>query len=221
MELTKTRNASPSSREKILDVAEARFSQRGFAGVGLRQVADAAGLGKSSLFHHFRSKAALYLAVLDRVLERIDARLSTVLAGSGTHAERLDRVVESLVDAMVEHPTTPRLLLRALFEDDDLPEDAMPEAEAFEARLASLVQRLQQLIQEGVAAGAFRAASAAHTLQTLIGAVVYHFASGEFGEGLMGGPLFSAEAVRRRKLEIVTFIHHGLLPGAPTEGEGS
>ena len=37
----------PTSREKILDVAEARFAQRGYAGVGLREVAEAAGLGKS------------------------------------------------------------------------------------------------------------------------------------------------------------------------------
>jgi AcrR family transcriptional regulator len=216
-----TRNATPSSRDKILDVAEALFSQRGYAGVGLRQVADAAGLGKSSLFHHFRSKAALYLAVLARVMSRIDATVSSALNSSGSHVERLDRVVEAFVDAMVEHPTTPRLLLRGLFEDDDLPDDAQPEAQVFESRLASLVTRLEQLIEEGVVAGAFRTASPAHTLQTLIGAVVYHFASGEFGEGLLGGPLFTAEAVRRRKQEIVTFMHHGLMAGAPIGGEDS
>ncbi len=59
------------------------------------------------------------------------------------------------------------------------------------------------------------------SLQTLIGAVVNHFASGEFGEGLLGGPLFTAEAVRRRKQEIVTFMHHGLMAGAPIGGEDS
>ena len=53
-----------SSRDKILEVAEALFAQRGFAGVGLREVAESAGLGKSSLFHHFASKVQLYLAVL-------------------------------------------------------------------------------------------------------------------------------------------------------------
>lgn len=205
----------PSSRAKILDVAEARFAQRGYAGVGLREVAEAAGLGKSSLFHHFRGKAALYLAVLDRVLARIDAALSAALDGPGDPVARLDRLVGALVDAMAEHPTAPRLLLRALFEDDDLPEDAGPESEAFETRLASLVARLEALIEGGVAAGAFRDAAPAHVLQTLIGAVVYHFASGEFGEGLVGGPLFSADAVRRRKQEILDFIHHGLVATQP------
>jgi TetR/AcrR family transcriptional regulator len=53
--------STASSRDKILEVAEALYARRGFAGVGMREVAEAAGLGKSSLFHHFRSKAQLYL----------------------------------------------------------------------------------------------------------------------------------------------------------------
>jgi AcrR family transcriptional regulator len=201
----------PSSREKILDVAELRFAQRGYAGVGLREVAEAAGLGKSSLFHHFKSKAALYLAVLDRVLERMRRRMEPSLQGGGDAVARLDRVIEELVDALAERPTSARLLLRALFEDDDLPEEGLPEAESFERTLAAFVASLERLLQEGVAQGAFRELDAAHTLQTLIGATIYHFASGEFGESLLGGPLFAAEAVARRKAEVLAFIHHGIL----------
>jgi hypothetical protein len=47
-------------------------------------------------------------------------------------------------------------------------------------------------------------------VQTLIGATVYHFASGEFGEAVLGGPLFSAEAVARRKREVKALLLHGL-----------
>jgi hypothetical protein len=47
-------------------------------------------------------------------------------------------------------------------------------------------------------------------MQTLIGATVYHFASGEFGEGLIGGSLFSAEEVRGRKEELRGILYHGL-----------
>ena len=36
------------------------------------------GLGKSSLFHHFKSKADLYLAVLRRVFDRIDESVAPV-----------------------------------------------------------------------------------------------------------------------------------------------
>ena len=73
----------------------------------------------------------------------------------------------------------------------------------------------------GIAAGAFRAASPGHVLQTLIGAVVYHFASGEFGEGLTGAPLFSSDAVRRRKDEVKQLLLCGLsAPPAPASPQG-
>ncbi|MGH7288419.1 MAG: TetR/AcrR family transcriptional regulator, partial [Myxococcota bacterium] len=96
----------PSSREKILEVAEARFAQRGYAGVGMREVAAAAGLGKSSLFHHFATKAELYVAVVERVIVRIEAHVLPALAAPGSVLARIDRCVDALVDALAEHPTT-------------------------------------------------------------------------------------------------------------------
>jgi hypothetical protein len=62
-----------------------------------------------------------------------------------------------------------------------------------------------------MAAGEFRPASVGHTLQTLIGATVFHFASGEFGDGLIGRPIFSKSEVRRRKSEIKSLLRRGLI----------
>ena len=93
-----------SSRDKILDVAEALFARRGFAGVGMREVADASGLGKSSLFHHFKGKTQLYFEVLGRVLVRIQERVSPILAAPDEPAQKLDRVLDTLLDALAEHP---------------------------------------------------------------------------------------------------------------------
>ncbi len=201
----------PSSREKILDVAEPLFAQRGFAGVGMQEVADAAGLGKSSLFHHFRGKAQLYCEVLIRVFERIQAHLDPVLGADVGPAERLNRWTDAAVDALAEHPTTARLLLRGLFEDegDAIPDD-LPEAQAAELRMGRILQDIHRLLQEGVDQGVFRPVSVPHTVQTLIGATLFHFASGELGEGLLGQPLLSAEAVRARKRELENLLDAGL-----------
>ena len=200
----------PGSREKILDVAEALFARRGFAGVGLREVADRVGLGKSSLFHHFRNKVQLYLEVLLRVLGRIDERMRPALAAPGPPLERLDRGLDALIDALAEHPATARLLLRGLVEDEAFPADLGPEGDTVERRIAELLGGIQGLLREGIEQGAFRRVSIPHTMQTLIGATVYHFASGEFGEDLLGGPLLSADEVRRRKDEVRALLHHGL-----------
>jgi AcrR family transcriptional regulator len=206
-----------NSREKILDVAEARFAQRGYAGASLREVAEAAGLGKSSLFHHFATKAALYGAVLDRVLERIDLRMRRALdAGSDPRAQ-LAAAVVALIDTLAEDPPAARLLLRTVFEDDDISPDA-PELAAANARLDALIARIAQAITDGIAAGALRPISVPDAIQTLIGATVYPFASGEFGEKL-AGEIFSAEAIARRKREVLGLIEHGWM--RPHQGEES
>src|SRR5690606_35037472 len=113
------------------------------------------------------------------------------------------------VDALAEHEPAARLLLRGLFEDDAFDAEAWPEGQGAERHLQSILAGAQALLREGTAAGVFRETSPAHTIQTLIGATVYHFASGEFGEQLLGGPLLSADAVRRRKQEVKAFLRQG------------
>src|SRR5437773_7772671 len=65
---------SRSTRDLILDAAEARFAERGFAGVAVREIAADAGLkNQASLYHHFKNKRAIYEAVLARGIEPLIA----------------------------------------------------------------------------------------------------------------------------------------------------
>lgn len=207
--------ARQPSRDKILDAAEALFARRGFTGVGLAEVAETVGLSKATLFHHFRSKAQLHAAVMARILERIESQVLPALDGTGTLPQRLDAGVDRLIDALAANPTYARLLLRSLFEDDELT-GAMPEEVAANGAIARIAGAFTLLLKAGIDAGAFYPMSASHTLQTLIGATVYHFASGEFGEELIGHPLLSPAEVRRRKDHVKAFMHHGLLAGPTT-----
>ena len=69
------RTREPSStRDAILDAAERRFAERGFAGVSVRQITADAGLrNQASLYHHFKNKRAIYEAVLARGIAPIVA----------------------------------------------------------------------------------------------------------------------------------------------------
>ena len=199
----------PDSRAKILEVAEALFARRGYAGVGLSQVAEGVGLGKSTLFHHFPSKLALYNEVLGCALGRLEDLISPALAAPVEPAARLDQAIDALVDALAEQPTTARLALRSLFEDDDVAHD--PEKPPpYQNMLMGLIAGLRALLEEGVAAGAFRRVSPGHFTQTLIGATVYHFASASLGEEVLGAPIFSAEQVSERKRELKALVRNGL-----------
>jgi TetR/AcrR family transcriptional regulator len=198
------------SRDKILDAAELLFARRGFAGVGLREVAEASGLGKSSLFHHFRSKTELYAAVVGRILKIFDHNLTAALAAGGDSLARFDRWLDSVVDTFAKHPTAARLLLRSLFEDDDLSGTSEEEREADET-IRHVLSSLSALLKEGMQSGTFRSADIPHTIQSIMGLTVYHFASGEFGEELIGHSLFSPTEVRRRKNAVKALLYGGLL----------
>ncbi len=207
---TTTAQTEQSSRDKILDAAEALFAKRGYAGVGLSEIADVVGLGKSSLFHHFRNKPQLYAAVAARILRRIEERLMRSLAAGGTPAVRLERWLDDLIDLLAERPTYARLLLRSLFEDDELPGDTPEELEANRA-LAAMLESVGALLREGMSAGQLRAASVKHFLLTLVGVVVFPFASGEFGADVLGRDPFDPAEVRRRKRELRDLLRFGLI----------
>ncbi len=203
--------AAASTPDKILDTAEALFARRGYGSVGLREVAREVGLSKSALFHHFPAKVDLYAAVLARILSGLGERvLVNVDSGMSPLARLLD-IVERLIDALAESPTRAPLLLRTLFEDD-FGDRAFPEADAL---LAQLLGRVRALIDEGVAAGELRDVPSAHVLQTVLGGVVFHFASGEYGDELLGRPVYSAAEIRRHREFLVTYIERGLVASPP------
>lgn len=202
------------SRDKILDAAEALFAKRGYAGIGLREVAEVVGLGKSSLFHHFRNKPQLYAAVAGRIVARIEEQLMRALAAGGDPLTRLERWLDVLIDLLAANPTYARLLLRSLFEDDDLPGDTPEEVEARQT-IERIVAAATALLREGMSAGQLRIANVPHLLLTLVGATVFPFASGEFGQQVLGKDIFDAGEVRRRKREVRDLLRVGLAARQP------
>jgi TetR/AcrR family transcriptional regulator len=206
----KTNTADISARDRILEAAEDLFARRGYAGVGMSEIAEAVGLRKSSLFHHFRTKAQLHAATVERILSQVDSELTRSLAQGGTAVERLDRWVDAMIDLLASTPSHARLLLRSLFEDEELSGDIDERREADEA-IHRILQQVSQVLREGMSRGELRAANMPHTLQSLIGVIVYHFASGEFGDEIIGHSIFERREVERRKQEVKAFLHHGLV----------
>jgi AcrR family transcriptional regulator len=68
-------------KEKILDACFNVFARHGYANTSTTMLAEAAGISKALIFHHFKSKKDLYLSVLDRCFEkgRIEMGFDTLL----------------------------------------------------------------------------------------------------------------------------------------------
>jgi AcrR family transcriptional regulator len=106
---TRTRKGERTA-ERILDVAEELFAERGYAGTTLRDVAGRVGLRNPSLYNHFPNKESLYAAVLRRgigpVLETLGEFVDT---GSDAYRDS-GQVVERIMDLLARHPNLPRLV---------------------------------------------------------------------------------------------------------------
>lgn len=66
---------SEETRAKILDSAVKLFSTRGFAAASVDDICGEAGISKGAFYHHFESKQALFLALLDGWLQAIDSAI--------------------------------------------------------------------------------------------------------------------------------------------------
>jgi AcrR family transcriptional regulator len=88
------------TREAILAAAEGLFARQGFDATSMGQIAESAGVARATPSYFFRSKAALYDAVLARAVARAQeaiARAYRAEDGSGAPANAVDAYVDALL----------------------------------------------------------------------------------------------------------------------------
>ena len=98
---------------RILDAAEAVFSERGFEAASLREIARRAGLQQPGLYNHFASKRDLYAAVLDRALSPLAGAMTESMRDARSR-ESLGRLPGVITDRLLEHPQMAALFQQAL-----------------------------------------------------------------------------------------------------------
>src|SRR5688572_19981475 len=77
------------TRDRILAVATRMFAQEGYDAVGMRAIADAAGIRIASLYNHFPSKARILYAILSVVMRSFVDSHTALLDGGESRSERL------------------------------------------------------------------------------------------------------------------------------------
>jgi AcrR family transcriptional regulator len=102
------------SQTAIFQAAAEEFSERGFDAGGVDRIAARAGVNKAMLYYHFRSKRALYVAVLRDVFAAVAARARAIADGPGTAQEKLDTWIATIVNEAATRPWFPPMMLREL-----------------------------------------------------------------------------------------------------------
>jgi AcrR family transcriptional regulator len=89
-------------RDGILRAAATIFRTRGFAGAGMREIADEAGLSPANLYHYFRGKDEILFYCQDRALDRMLAGIAAVRRRPIPVPDRLRMVLSSHVRVMLD-----------------------------------------------------------------------------------------------------------------------
>jgi AcrR family transcriptional regulator len=190
-----------SREELILDAAERLLARYGYRKMTIDDLAREAGIGKGTVYLHFRSKEDVVLSHMDRIVNRVMARLRGIAAGDAPPAAKLSEMLVARVmvrfDSVQHFTESISEVLR------DLRAAMLQRREGYFEEEAKV---LGEVLREGQRAGAFRRHEALATARTLILA----------SNSLLPFSLSTQELGKRREVEqaasrIADLVLEGLL----------
>lgn len=136
------------SSDRILKSALGLFSSRGYDATSVREICEAAGITKPTLYHFYGSKEGVYRALVDGVLEDFRSDLTQRLEDGGPVVARLKRVARAYFDAARGR----RELMRFIFSIVHNPQESAPVTD-FTRFYDEIVSLIAAAVDEGVASG--------------------------------------------------------------------
>lgn len=109
------------SKEKILKIAASAFAEKGFSGARIDEIARAAGVPKSLIYYHFKSKEEILQVLIENFLEEYEQILSLVNVDYGDESFKI-RIKEVYYDFGERNADLVRVLwMEALKKNNDSP----------------------------------------------------------------------------------------------------
>lgn len=146
------------AREKqIIDATRELFDERGVRDAQIEDIAKAVGINRAIVYRHFTGKEEVFALTLVGYLDELRAELADAAASTTDPEDRLAALVGAFVEYGVAHPAfvdCAQTLMRRTGPDllDEMSESALFR---LGRAISSCLALLTQVLEDGVAAGAF------------------------------------------------------------------
>jgi AcrR family transcriptional regulator len=155
------------SHDRILLQALALFSDRGYDATSVREICEAAGVTKPTLYHFYGSKEGVYRALVEGTLDQYRDGVRAIVEATGTVPERLKTIARGHFTYTQERPELVRFLISLI----DNPPGSAP-ATDFHRLYDEVLSHYARLIQEGVDNGTLAPGPVAVRLLVFSGAMM-------------------------------------------------
>jgi len=151
------------TRTEILNSAAQIFSEKGYHGTSMQDIALSVNLQKASLYHHVSSKQEILFELLNQELDLLSSRVKFAIDGLEPPNERLHKAICAYLGTLAEHQELASVLL---FEYRSLEPEYLnrhiPRRDQFE-------KIWRDLIQEGIDAGIYSCQHPSLSARALLG----------------------------------------------------
>ncbi|MFB7755494.1 TetR/AcrR family transcriptional regulator, partial [Streptomyces sp. NPDC056121] len=141
-------------RAGIREAALTLFAAQGYRSTTMTDIGAAVGVRGPSLYKHVASKQELLAEIMTGTMEQLIADNAAAVAGAGDVREQLRRSVEAHIRYHARHR------LEAFVGNREIGSLEQPDQDRVLAGRCEYVRRLREVIERGVAVGAFRVQSA-------------------------------------------------------------
>lgn len=138
---------APTSQNRILNKALELFSSKGYEATSVREICEASGLTKPTLYHFFGSKEGVYRALVEGALNEVHTDLLAELAGPGDSHQRLRGMARRYLAYAQERRDLARFLMALIHNPGSAP------ATDFAGFYRQLLEGVARCLDEGVARG--------------------------------------------------------------------
>lgn len=185
--MTETAVTAPSP-QRILSTALQLFARKGYDACSVREICEAAGITKPTLYHFFGSKEGVYRALVEGTLVAFRQDVVQALEGPGTSRERLRRVARAYFSVAREKREQTRFIFALIHN----PPSSAPPTD-IPAFYEDVVRLVAADVEDGVRSGEFAPGDLEVRMLVLMGAL----AEAVCGSLIVGRPDLTPELADR------------------------